>query len=95
MTGNGAAATKWRQYRQVLLGFWSLFAVSATCIFLGTDTAIVASLVTLGVGSFAVAFWPCPHCGERVGYIPVGPLMLLWPFGGWCTTCGRRLFLQR
>lgn len=92
MTTSIATEKKWKQYRQMRLLNWASFAVAAACIFLGSGTAIVLSLVVWGALSFAAAFWPCPFCGGRVGYIPLGPFVMVWPFGGWCTTCGRRLF---
>ena len=95
MTDNVAAEMKWKQYRQMRLLSWAAFATAIACFFFGNGTAIVLSMTAWAVLSLAAAFWPCPICGGRVGYIPAGPFMIIWPFGGWCTTCGCRLLPRR
>jgi hypothetical protein len=95
MASDSAAETKWRQYRQMRLFFWAVFFAAVTLFALGNGTTMLFAFLVWVAVSVAVAFWPCPLCGGRVGYIPLGPLMLLWPFGVWCTTCRRRLFRHR
>lgn len=83
---------EWRQYRQMRLFYWAAFSAAVAFVVFGSDDKALIALVVMAVLSMGVAFWPCPRCGGRVGYIGLGPLMMLWPFGGWCTTCSRKLF---
>ena len=86
---------KMQQFRWIRAGWWILFAGFITsCFTLGAAAGLVLG-VALAVASIAVAYWPCPVCSGRVGYISVGPLFTLWPFGGWCWSCGERLFARR
>lgn len=95
MTIDSTGQIRWRQYRQMRLFFWTVFlAVIAFAVF-GGDMGPLYAFFVWAVVSAAVAFWPCPLCGGRVGYIPFGPFMILWPFGGWCTTCHRKLFRHK
>jgi len=95
MATDPADETKWRQYRQMRLFFWAAFSAAIAFILFGSGMAMLFAFLIWAVLSAAVAFWPCPLCGGRVGYIPLGPFIFLWPFGGWCATCGHTLFRQR
>jgi hypothetical protein len=95
MASDTAYETKWRQFRQLRLAWWGSFAIFLACLFFAGSTLSLISTLAWGILSGVAAFWPCPLCGGRVGYIPLGPFMILWPFDGWCTTCSRMLFLRR
>ena len=94
MKNTAATHNHWKQYRAARIFIWVLLtSFIASVIFLSDASVIIAGAIW-AVFSFAMAFWPCPLCGGRVGYIALGPFMAVWPFGGWCTSCRQRLFLR-
>ncbi|WP_128937735.1 hypothetical protein [Xanthomonas vasicola] len=66
----------------VLLGVF--FSPTSGQFFLGAAIFVVISLF--------VCLVKCPHCNQCVGYRSFGLLAVMWPFGGWCLSCQRKLF---
>jgi hypothetical protein len=89
------SAVIWRQYRQLRFVWWAVLCCFGLSLF--ADDASIPLVVggVWAIFSAAVAYWPCPVCKARVGYVGVGPFRLLWPFGGWCMACNSRLFLAK
>jgi hypothetical protein len=82
-------------YRRMRWAWWTLTAAFvASVLFEASVEVRFALAVFWGALSAAAAYWPCPHCGKRVG---VGGrfVVLRSPFGGWCLACRRRLFGAR
>jgi hypothetical protein len=85
----------WAQYRRMRIAWWlSTLAAVASLAFGAAGISLGLWMFWAALSALA-AYWPCPHCNQRVGVISVGFVAMVVPFGGWCFACGTRLFGNR
>lgn len=85
----------WAAYRRMRWAWWTLTAALIAAFLFDSSVELRFALAVFwGALSAAAAYWPCPHCGKRVG---VGGrfVVVVSPFGGGCLACHRRLFATR
>lgn len=88
---------KWRSYRRYRIAWWLGLAALAACFYFAPFEASAAGLLGFLAYTIFVSYLACPICDYPVGYNGHAKLHFFRPspFGGWCWSCGERLFLRR
>src|SRR5689334_13681282 len=83
----------WRRYRLMRRLWWLLFLVGTPLLFVLPFEYAVFLGLGIGVSCILVAFEKCPICSQPVGRGDMGRFLqpIIWPFGGWCLSCGKRI----
>jgi hypothetical protein len=87
---------KWRSYRRYRFAWWLSLAVLLACAFFAPIEATLFAGLWFFAYSLFIPYIACPLCGFQTGYNGHAKFNLLRPspLGGWCRSCGERLFLR-
>jgi len=86
----------WSTYRRYRYGWWFTLAACVLALILLPVEFGAVGVVAVATYGAIVSRIKCPICGYSVGYNAHAKFRLFRPspWGGWCASCGERLFLR-